>query len=97
MANTYDVGDLVQLSVTFKNSAGTNTDPTTVTFKLQTPDAATTTYVYGTDSQLVKSATGVYHVNWSCTQVGLHLVSWVGTGTIETAEEGYFHVSGRFM
>ncbi len=97
MANIYDVGDISRVSSTFKNSTGTPTDPTTITFKLLTPDGMTTTYVYATDAQLVKESTGVYHVDWSCTQAGLHVYGFIGTGTVQTAEDSSFLVQGRVV
>lgn len=93
--NIYDIGDLVRIKATFENVDGVILDPTTITFKLKTPDDVTTVYVYGTDAALVKESTGVYHVDWSCTQAGLHIYLYIGTGTVQTAEESHFQVRER--
>lgn len=90
----YHAGDVRKLQATFKDSAGTNTDPTTVTFKIRAGDGSATTYVYGTDAQLVKSATGVYYVLWTIASRRRHYYRFVGTGTVAAAEEGEFAVRG---
>jgi hypothetical protein len=87
----YDIADIVTLSGAFTNSGGVATDPTTITFDLTEPDAVTTSYVYGTDSELVKDSTGNYHVAWPITKSGLHAWRMAGTGAVETAQEGVFY------
>ena len=89
--NAYTVGTLVRLQATFTVS-GTVTDPTAVTFKLRDPIGTVTTYVYGTDAQLVKSATGVYYVDYTTAAEGLHAWRMTGTGTVVAAEEQQFRV-----
>ncbi len=97
MANFYDVGDSTRLAGLFYNLSSVLTDPTTVTFKLKTPDDAVTTYVYGVGAEVVKDSTGSYHVDFVCVQQGLHVYSWVGTGAVTTAEDGFFTVRGRYI
>ena len=87
----HDPGDLLRLTTTFANSAGTITDPTGVTFSVRKPDGTVTTYVYPTDAQLVKSTTGVYYVDFTITLAGRHVYRWVGTGALVTAESGVFY------
>lgn len=84
----YDVGDKIRLTHTFTNLAGVVTDPTAVTFKMKKPDGTTTTYVYGTDAELVKSATGIYYVDWTFTMADSHKYRFAGTGTVTTSDEG---------
>lgn len=83
----YDIGDLRRLSVTFSDIDGTEADPTTVTFKMREPDGTETIYAYGTDAELVKDGVGRYHVDWTLTQAGRHVVRWEGTGVVATAEQ----------
>lgn len=89
-----DVGDVVTLTGTFTESPSSTTkhDPTTVSFSIKEPDGTTTTYVYGTDSEVLKSAVGVYVVDWPATQEGLHRYRWFSTGTGQAAEESFFDV-----
>lgn len=78
----YDVGDIVNLVVTFTNSAGTPVDPSGAkTFTLTQPSGTTTTYVHGTDAELVKDSTGVYYVSWTVAAAGPYEWSIVGVGT----------------
>ena len=92
VTTTYDIGDTRRLQATFKDINQALTDPTTVTFKMVEPDGAVTTYVFGTDSELVKDSTGVFHVDWPITKQGRHSWSMAGTGTVAQKEEGEFYV-----
>ena len=85
---TRDVGDKCRVTCTFKNLAGADTDPTAITFKMLEPDGTVTTYVYGVDAELVKSATGIYYVDWTSDQAGRHLYRFIGTGTVEQTVQG---------
>ena len=82
-----EVGDLERVQGTFRNSSGTLIDPTTVTFKARNPAGTITTYVYGTDSQVVKDSTGVYHVDWSLSSAGKWYFRIESTGTGQAADE----------
>lgn len=86
----FDVGDLARLDAEFSDLAGAPIDPTTVTFKIKEPDNTVTTYVFGTDAELVKDATGLYHVDWPVTQSGAHNWRYESTGTGQAAEEAIF-------
>lgn len=90
MANLYDVGDEVRCTGTFTDADGTAQDPTGVTFKFTDPSGNTTTYTYGTDAQLVKSATGVYYVDVNVDEAGRWWYRFAGTGTGQAADELYF-------
>lgn len=90
--NTYDVGDTVRVQGVFKNSSDVVVDPGTVTFKLKSPGGTVTTYVYGTDAQVVKTGTGTYYVDALPTLEGRYSYRWAGTVTNVAAGEGYFIV-----
>ena len=89
--NSYTLGSMIRLTATFKVS-GTNTDPTAITFKVRVPAGTITTYVYGTDAALVKSATGVYYVDYTPSDEGIYAWRMAGTGTCVAAEEQQFTV-----
>jgi hypothetical protein len=91
--NTYDIGDLARISGQFKDIAGTLIDPTTVRFKFTTPAGVVTTYIFGTDGQLVKDSVGNYHVDLSATEAGVWFYRWESGGTGQAAEEGQFSVT----
>ena len=85
MANTYDVGDKVRITGTFKNTAGTDTDPSTIVGKYKDPRGSETT------ASTTNSATGIYFFATSISAEGTWFFRFTGTGTIEAAGEGRFH------
>jgi len=89
---TYDKGDLVRVTGTFTNAAGTAIDPTVVKFQFITPAGVTTAYTYGTDAEVVKSATGIYYVDIDASQTGIYYYRLYSTGTGQAAAEGNFSV-----
>lgn len=93
----YDVGDKIRLTETFTNLAGVVTDPTAVTFKMKLPNGTATTYVYGTDAQLVKLGTGIYYVDWTFTMADSHRYRFAGTGTVVASDEGTILVRRSFF
>lgn len=92
MTKAHDIGDMRRLQVVFTDFAGAVADPTAVTFRIKKPDGTAVSYVYGTDAALVKSTTGVYYVDFAITLAGRHVYRFVGTGAVETAENGEFYV-----
>ena len=92
MANSYDGGDLVRVSLAFTDENGTDADPTTVRGRFRDPDGAITTYLYGTDAELVKDATGRYHFDVSPATSGEWRYRGEGTGAVQAAAEGRFSV-----
>ena len=80
------------MTVTFKNSAGSVTDPTTVTFTVRSPAGVETAYVYGTDSQVTKSSTGVFVLTLPLGQIGDWHIFCRGTGTIAQSIRGLFEI-----
>ena len=90
-----DVGDVTRLTVAFVDLASVATDPTTVTFVMRAPDGTTTTYVYGTDSELVKDSVGNYHVDWTIAQELRHHYEFNGTGTVIASFPGEFYARRR--
>jgi hypothetical protein len=92
MTNKYEQHSLVRLKATFRNAALALTDPTTVSIKITLPDKSATTYVYGTDSEVVKDSTGVYYMDFSCDTAGIHKYHWHGTGAVQAAKSGEFWI-----
>ncbi len=90
--NSYPIGAVVRCKGTFTQNS-TAIDPTTVQFKQRTSAGTITTYTYGTDSQLVKDGTGLYHVDVSVTAGGVWSYRFVGTGNAAAANEAEFFVN----
>jgi hypothetical protein len=77
------------VSATFQ-VGGADTDPTTITVLHRNPSGTLTTWVYGTDAEVVKNATGQYHADIDIDEAGRWWYRWVGTGTAQAAEESSF-------
>jgi len=77
---SYLEGSTVRVQATFA-VGGTDTDPTTVTLKVKSPSAVTTSYTYAL-SEVTKSATGVYYKDLGPTilTAGTWWYRWIGTG-----------------
>lgn len=103
-------GDLVRISTQdvdalgvvipgsgFKNASGALTDPTTVKLRWRVAGGTETIWTYGTDMQIVKDSTGVYHADIPVVVKGLHYARWIGTGTVAAASEITFSVAGSFV
>lgn len=84
---TLHIGDLYRVTATFKNTAGTPTNPTTVVFRLRKPDGVETT------PAAVSDGAGVYYYDIAIDQVGAWGYAFVGTGAVTAAEPGEFYVT----
>lgn len=91
----YDIGDLVSLDVTFKNTLLAVLDPTSVVFALRLPNATLVTYTYGVDGQITRSTTGKYNVLYSPLTEGTYCYRFAGTGACQSAEEKSFYIRPR--
>lgn len=89
---SFTLGELIRVSGTFTNSAGTAADPTGVLFKYMNPEGTSIALVYGVDAALVKDSTGNYHIDVDANQTGTWRWRFYATGTGQTAEEGSFTV-----
>lgn len=87
--NYYDLGDLVQLTVTFYGTDGvTPVDPTSVAIWVGSPDGTQTPY----ESPIRQSA-GVYTQTITVNQVGPWIYRGDGTGiAVATTDDTYFQV-----
>lgn len=84
--STYDLGDVVTVGVTVKDSAGVTADATTVVATVTLPDATTAT------PTVAHTGTGLYSVAYTPTVVGQHQIRWVATGTNASAYTDSFTV-----
>ena len=82
--NVYAKGDLLRVTGTFTNAAGTAVDPTAVILKHRNPAGTTTTLTYAL-SQLTKSATGIYYADVDITASGVWYFKFSSTGTGQAA------------
>jgi hypothetical protein len=76
----FDYGTTVRAKVTFRDiDTKAVIDPSALSVVIRNPDATTTTYVYGTDEELVKSSTGVYYVLIALSATGTFKWRWLAT------------------
>lgn len=92
--NVYDKGDLVRLSVVFKDLAGAPADPSTVTFSMIDPDGvALTPLTLPPGPEIVKDSVGNYHTDFDVTKAGVfgeYHYEWKGAGNVQSGEVGQF-------
>lgn len=90
MTTDYDVGDLVRLTITVRDEAGTIADPAVVLLTVRKPDGTTSVVANS------RTATGIYTAAVPIDQSGVWWYRWEGTGgAATTAEEGMLSVRMR--
>lgn len=89
----FALGQLVRISASFTDEDDAAADPGKVFCEIKTPAGVTTSYEYDSDVEVVKDATGEYHLDLDCAAVGFWRWRWYSTGLIQAADEGRFRVS----
>jgi len=87
MPTSYQIGDRVELRVTFRNAAGALADPTTATIMVRTPAGVESS------NTPTKEAVGVYSHQLTLTQSGTYFYRGKGVGAVVAAAEGRFAVA----
>lgn len=90
--STYDIGDVVRITVAFTNLAGGAVDPGAVTVRVKNPVGVKTSYTYITDTEVLKDSTGNYHLDVEPAIQGVWVYRWEGTGANKGAAEASFQV-----
>lgn len=80
-------GNLVRIKCTFQDLLGVDTDPTTVTAKVEDPAKTVNTYVYLTDPEVVRETTGVYYIDVNLNQGGIWHYRFEGEGDLKAASQ----------
>ncbi len=92
MTCTYDIGDLIRLSVTFENLSNALVDPTSVVLKIKLPSGSISTLTYPADAAIERASEGVYQSDVEITEAGTWSYRFQGTGAVKAAVESYFYV-----
>lgn len=81
------------------STAVTPDDPTTVVCKVRDPAGTQTTYTYGSDAELTKTATGVYSMKLLLDSPGIWWFEWVGSsaGGPQVTKDVAFRVTKKVM
>ena len=87
--NTYEIGNLIVLSVAFSTAAGVATSPTTVTLTVTDPTGISTIY---SGVQITAGTTGNYSCQVNPSLIGIYKVKWAGTGALTAAVRDSFAV-----
>jgi hypothetical protein len=82
------VGQAVRIPINFEDSSDADIDPATVQFQFKDPRGVITTYVYGTDAQLIRSDAGDYYVDVVPDRSGRWYYKWLTSGTNTTIAFG---------
>ena len=88
---SYDRGDLVRLTATFK-VGDTPTNPTAVFLYIRSVTGVLTTLQYGVDGSITRPSTGVYQYDYSASAAGNVTYRWASTGTAQGADQGSFFI-----
>jgi hypothetical protein len=92
--NSYDKGNLVRVSVTFKTPTGTPVDPSVVVCQVEDPLGTTTTNTYTTiGGSIAKTGTGAYYYDVDGDMTGIWKYRWYSTGTGQSADESLFEIN----
>jgi hypothetical protein len=96
MAEVYDRGDVLRVTGTYTNAAGTAVDPVVVRLRYRTPSGAITTITYP-DAGVVRVSAGVYYGDIRFTESGRWVVRHESTGTGEAATEKEYYVKASLF
>lgn len=90
--NKYLRGRVVQVSAEVLNDAGAAANPSAMSLIVKNPAGTETTYVYGTDVEVVRPSTGNFYANITAATAGRYFYRWEST-TPTGADEGEFLVT----
>jgi hypothetical protein len=88
VAASANIGDQIKITSTSQIVAtSTNTDPAVVKGWTRDPGGTVTTYTYGTDSEIAKTATGIYTLTFDVDTAGKWYAGFYSTGTGKGASD----------
>ena len=90
--STYELGNVLRVTGTFRNLAGTAVDPTVVKFRYRAPGQDAVTLTYPDNAALVKAGTGIYYYDIDLSAAGTWFYKFFSTGTNQAANESQFVV-----
>lgn len=85
-------GQQLRVQIAIKNGVGALVDPTGLLITVRDPAGGLTNKIYGTDAEVVKDGTGLYHIDVDGNAEGDWHVRWEGSGVNKGAGEGLFRV-----
>lgn len=94
---SYQIGDKLRITATFKDSSRVNADPDAVNFRFRKPDETETKYEYGTDAQIVRLSVGVYYVDLPLDAAKEWFYRWEAVGNFACAIEKPIQVDSTYF
>jgi len=83
----YNIGTALRITAVFTDISGDAADPSVIKFKVNPPKGADEEYIYGTDTEVVRTGVGVYHFDLLLDEAGSWYYRWVGSGNVAKAFE----------
>ena len=86
---TYYSGDVVTISATFADSAGTATDPTDLSLVIKPRHGSATTVSYS-PGDIERDSAGAFHYDWEAPTVTARTkydVQWIPTGAVQKSSD----------
>ncbi len=75
----YYPGSTIRMTASFADQDGAAADPDTLVVKLMDPAGVTTSYTYGTDTEVGRSAAGSYYADVTPDVGGRWHLRWIAT------------------
>lgn len=92
MSNTYDLGNVIRLSVVFTQLGGAPIDPTAVQLNVRPYGGDIQTFTYALN-QITRTGVGAYYCDFTPTTPGQYFYRFSGTGAAVAAGDGQFNVT----
>lgn len=89
---TYEIGDLVRLTVLFTDINNVPENPTNTTLLIMYPDGTEPT-----PPSVINPATGTFYADLSVAQSGIYRYRWTGVGSVQAVQEGQILVSATIL
>lgn len=94
----YTKGDLIRITATFTDSAGTLLDPTAVYFQYKNPAGTITSETYSPSSgNIIRDSIGVFHLDINANVHGIWYYRVYSTGVGQAADEATFEIADSWF
>lgn len=96
MADTFDEGDSVKVTGTYKDAAEALHDPGAVFLDIDWPDGTNQTFEYTVDAEITRESLGLFNATFDTAgKPGRWFYRWYSTGVGQAADEGEFVVNPK--
>lgn len=92
MADTFDIGNVVRLTVTFTDTAGELIDPSAVQLNIRPYGGDISTYTW-LGGDIIRASLGVFYYDYTPSQPGLYYYRFIGTGALVAAGDSSFSIT----